>query len=101
VTLGFVATAEYLINWNRRTAFTLRAGRDGLAYHVVAAHEPEHARRWPPEQIIDVRDSPGGLRLTLRGGEHVDLPLGRSSEDSRELADEVMAALGLVREVSK
>ena len=92
-----VLVTEQLLNWNRRTRFALTADRNGLAYRVVPAGEPERSSRWRPEEIADVRDAGNGLLLVDRDGAEVKLPLGRSSEDDRKLADEVMAALGLAR----
>jgi len=91
---------EQLLNWNRRTRFMLTADGGGLSYRVEPGHEPERSSRWRPDDIADVRDTSGGLMLMLRNGAEVKLPLGRSSEDDRKLADEVMTALGLVREES-
>lgn len=98
VALGCVMSAEYLIHWNRRDRLTLHASRDGITYRVNSANQPERSERWPPEQIVGVTDTSNGLSLALRSGAKVSLPLGRSSEDSRELANEVMAALALARE---
>ena len=62
---------------------------------MVPAHEPERVRRWSANEIVDVRDTSRGLRLMLVDGQEVMLTLGRSSEDERKLADEVIAAIGL------
>jgi hypothetical protein len=98
--LVLTLVTEQLLNWNRRTRFNLSADRGGLAYRVEPAHEPERSSRWRPDDIADVRDTSAGLLLVLRDGEEVKLPLGRSSEDERKLADEVVAAMGLAREES-
>ena len=95
---GLAWITEQLLFWNRRERFSLHAERGALSYRVQPAHEPERSRRWRVTEIADVRDATNGLLLVLRDGEEVKLPLGRPSEDDRKLADEVVAALGLVRE---